>query len=277
MLVTWRSFPHSLRFFLLKSGTIAVVWQSLKHIHIVLVEPQESLNVGSVARAMQNLGFENLHLVAPRGYDPERARVTARDASVLLDTMTVHARFEDALVGMEEVVGLALRSGENPAYYVTLPQWASALPERGPRRTALVFGPEDDDLRREHLEQCRWVVRIPSTAAYPSFNLAQSVLIVLYELTRALPSTQPPVAEAPTWNDYFQLDRILDSVMTETGFVRTGSPAPVPGRIKNLLRRLELTPSEMSTLMALFSRIDTTLKRTHPSPSLAAREGRPER
>ena len=42
---------------------------SLDHFHIILIEPQESLNIGSVARAMQNLGFSHLHLVAPRGYD----------------------------------------------------------------------------------------------------------------------------------------------------------------------------------------------------------------
>ena len=236
----------------------------MNNFHIILIEPQESLNIGSVARAMQNLGFSHLHLVAPRGYDRERACVTARYASVLLDTMTVHERFTDALDGMQEVVGLALRKGENPAHYVSLPQWSEKLTERASRTTALVFGPEDDDLRHEHLNLCRWVVRIPTTAAYPSFNLAQSVLLTLYEITRSLPENlalAPTLADAPTENEFVQFDRHLDGVMAASGFVRTGTPAPVPALVKSLLRRCDPTRHELSVLLALFSRVHSSLKR----------------
>lgn len=234
----------------------------MNNFHIILIEPQESLNIGSVARAMQNLGFSHLHLVAPRGYDRERACVTARDASVLLDTMTIHESFPEAIADMQEVVGLALRKGENPAHYVSLPQWSEKLPERADRTTALVFGPEDDDLRHEHLNLCRWVVRIPTTAAYPSFNLAQSALLTLYEITRSLPETlalAPALADAPTENDFVQLDRHLDGVMAASGFVRPGTPAPVPALVKSLLRRCDPTRHELSVLLALFSRVHKNL------------------
>ena len=238
-------------------------WHLLDNFHIVLIEPQESLNIGSVARAMQNLGFSHLHLVAPRGYDRERACVTARDASVILDSMTTHPSFPEAIDGMQEVVGLALRKGENPAHYVSLPQWSEKLPQRVSRTTALVFGPEDDDLRNEHLSLCRWVVRIPTTAAYPSFNLAQSVLLTLYELTRALPRelTVTALSDAPTENEFVQFDRHLDGVMEASGFVRTGTSSPVPALVKALFRRLDPTRHELSILLALFSRVHSSLKR----------------
>ena len=213
---------------------------------------------------MQNLGFTHLHLVAPRGYDRARACVTARDAAIILDSMTIHERFEDSIAHCDEVVGLALRTGENPAHFVALPHWSGTLPERTNRTTALVFGPEDDDLRHEHLNQCRWVVRIPSTAAYPSFNLAQSVLLTLYEITRALPAEAPlsAPADAPTWNEFYQLDRHLDGVMEASGFVRSGTPGPVPALVRVLFRRLDPTRHELSVLLAFFSRIHTRLKRT---------------
>ncbi|WP_395089016.1 RNA methyltransferase [Armatimonas sp.] len=238
----------------------------LNNFHIVLIEPQESLNIGSVARAMQNLGFSHLHLVAPRGYDRERACVTARDASVILDAMTLHDSFPEAIDGMQEVVGLALRKGENPAHYVSLPQWSEKLPERVSRKTALVFGPEDDDLRNEHLSLCRWVVRIPTTAAYPSFNLAQSVLLTLYEITRALPCelSVAALSDAPTENAFMQFDRHLDGVMAASGFVRTGTPSPVPALVKALFRRLDPTRHELGVLLALFSRVHRNL--TPPPP-----------
>jgi TrmH family RNA methyltransferase len=252
--------------------------------HVILVEPADSLNVGAVARAMMNLGFRNLHLVAPRNYDRPHARVTARRADPLLESMVFHDTFEQAIAGMDEVVALALRSGEQPAHFVTLPRWTDALPERlgsspeAARKIALVFGPENSGLRNEHLDQCRWVIRIPSSEEFSAFNLAQSVLLVLYDITRVLSVETPPESRAaaspenrrsarkspsirPTWNDYFQLDRHLDGVMTETGFVREGSPQPVPALLKNLFRRLELTPQEMGILLAFFARVHTMLRR----------------
>ncbi|MES2463292.1 MAG: TrmH family RNA methyltransferase [Armatimonadota bacterium] len=252
--------------------------------HVILVEPADSLNVGAVARAMMNLGFRHLHLVDPLNYDRPHARVTARRADPLLESMVFHDTFEQAIADMDEVVGLALRSGERPAHFVTLPQWTNALPdkmgspEETPRKIALVFGPENSGLRNEHLDQCRWVIRIPSTEEFSAFNLAQSVLLVLYDISRVLSAELPheplPVvppenrrsarkspAIRPTWNEYFQLDRHLDGVMAETGFVREGSPQPVPALLKSLFRRLELTPQEMGILLAFFARIHAMLRR----------------
>lgn len=211
---------------------------------------------------MQNLGFSHLHLVAPRGYDREQAGVTARDASVILDSAQLHATFPEAIAEMQEVVGLALRKGQNPAQYVTLPQWAAHLPERGGQTTALVFGPEDDDLRHEHLELCRFVVRIPSTAAYPSFNLAQSVLLTLYEVGRSKIEPAPPVVvELPAEREFAPLDAHLDAVMEQTGFLRPGTPPHIPGQLKSLLRRCQPTRQELGVLLALFSRVHTHVKR----------------
>ncbi|MBC8101881.1 MAG: hypothetical protein H7Z41_04755 [Cytophagales bacterium] len=252
--------------------------------HIVLVEPADSLNVGSVARAMMNLGFRNLHLIAPRNYDRAAARVTARRADPLLETMVFHQTFDQAIAEMDEVVGLALREGDQPAHFVTLPRWTEVLPERVPsvghplRKIALVFGPENSGLRNEHLAECRSVIRIPSTDEFAAFNLAQSVLLVLYDVHRVLLTggqgsfsrgvlgeAAPPESRRPDWNHYFQLDRHLDAVMTQTGFVREGSPKPVPETVKSLFRRLEMTPREMGILLALFARIHAVLLRDRAS------------
>jgi rRNA methylase len=243
----------------------------LDRFHVVLVEPENSLNIGAVARAMMNLGFRHLHLVAPPQYDRERADVTARNARVLLDAMTIHETFEEALAGMEEVVGLSLRGGKDPAHFVTLPEWSRALPTRPALpKTALVFGTEDNGLRQDHLDHCRWIIRIPSTDAFDSFNLAQSVLLVLYEITKALPDAAAPLpalstAERATGNDFAQLDRHLDAIMREIGFARADSPPRVPGLLKNLFRRMDLSPQEMGVLLAFVARVNKTLQRRRGS------------
>jgi TrmH family RNA methyltransferase len=243
----------------------------LNDFHIILVEPAYSLNIGATARAMQNLGFRHLHLVAPTQYDPERANATALSARPILETMQFHATFTEAIADMEEVVGLSLRRGRNPAQFGTLTDWTTQLPQVPRRKTGLVFGPEDCGLRQEHLDLCRWIIRIPSAVEYDSFNLAQSALLTLYEITKALPESAPLTApgveearESPTWNDFFQLDRLLDGVMSESGFIRSGSPAPTPDIIKSLLRRASPNRQELGILLGLFGRIHTVLRRWKP-------------
>jgi TrmH family RNA methyltransferase len=226
---------------------------------VVLIEPKDSRNVGAVARAMQNLGYYDLALVSPRNWDREQAGVLARNATGILDNALVCADVTAAIMGCTEVVGVALREGENPTRFLTLPQWA-ARRESG-HRTALLFGPEDDDLRREHLEKCRYVVRIPSSAAYPSFNLAQSVLLVLYELERTGAISAEKKADWPEEREWTVFEGLLNTVMTESGFTRPGSPAPVPGAVRNLFRRTHATRHELSLLTALFGRLQSALRR----------------
>ena len=164
------------------------------HIHVVLVEPGDSLNVGSVARAMSNLGFRHLHLVAPPRYDPERAAITACWAADRLGEAQHHDTLAEALAEMEHVVGFTARHGRNRPQHLLLPEWVTRTTAEPPKRTALLFGSEDDGLRREHLVNCNWLVRIPSSEENPSFNLAQSVLLTLFELSRQTCAASPVYA-----------------------------------------------------------------------------------
>lgn len=229
--------------------------------HVVLVEPGESRNVGSVARAMKNLGFSHLHLVAPPHFDRVRAEMTACWATDVLDSMVIHPTFEDALRDFEHVIAFSGREGKNRGAPMSLLEWGDTLGAAAPVRTALVFGPEDNGLRQEHMELCRLVLRIPSSVACPSFNLAQAVLLALFEIARReLPAAPDlPARQAPPWNDFFQLDRLLDRVMERSGFVRVGTPEPVPGLVKNLFRRIEVDKREMGILLGLFGKLDRVL------------------
>ncbi len=237
--------------------------------HVVLVEPLDSVNVGSVARAMMNLGFGALHLVAPHNYEPRRAAISACWAVPVLDAARVHDSLEEALAPMERVVGFTARSGTDRARHLLLPDWCAALAEEPPARTALLFGPEDHGLTREHLTHCRWLVRIPSTEAYPSFNLAQSVLLALFELSRAdwsaMPREQRPL---PSIGDVVQLDRLMESVLIRSGYFHKGTPRPIPQIVKHLVRRIDPDERELGILMGIFGKIDRVLSGKAPPKPL---------
>jgi tRNA/rRNA methyltransferase len=234
----------------------------LDHIHVVLVEPSNSLNIGSVARAMLNLGAKKLHLVAPVDFKEQKAKATACWATEIIEGAQFHDTLEEALAPMEEVVGFTSRHGKYRPGQAFLPDWIEEVKAAPPVETALVFGCERTGLRMEHIELCRWLIRIPSTEENPVYNLAQSVLLTLYELSKISWDKFEPAQtpELPTWNEFYQLDRIVTSVLLRSKFYRKGSPEPIPALIRNLIRRMSPDAREMRVLLGMFARIDKTLE-----------------
>ncbi len=239
----------------------AIVSMLAQNFHIVLVEPQESLNIGSVARAMSNMGFSNLHLVAPLDYLIDRARITACHGGAVLDSLTIHEDLESCLASMKVVVGFSGQHGKHRPAHVMLSEWKHAWMESPSDKTALVFGPEATGLRTDHLAHLRWTVRIPSSEENASLNLAQAVLVVLYELQRNPELVQPVVRERAEASAHYHLDRIVTEVLDGCEFYREGTPGPIPDLVKNLLRRIEPDSREMGVLLAMFARINSAMKK----------------
>jgi tRNA/rRNA methyltransferase len=243
--------------------TEALKTGALENFHIVLVEPGESLNVGSVARAMDNLGFVNLHLVNPKNFCVERAGITACWAKERLDCLHLHDDLESALSNMQDVIGFSSRSGKWLQSH-PLPQWASGLTATRLCRTALVFGPEDNGLSKECLEQCRLAVSIPSRARNPSYNLAQAVLLALAEIGRHLgsfgPASQGDVCIS-SWSAFEQVDQLLTNISCMSGFTRPGTPPHIPGVLRSLFRRIQPSEAEMAVLLGFLGRAERSLAR----------------
>ena len=235
--------------------------------HIVLVEPAESLNVGSVVRAMRNLGFGSLHLVRPVNFDPKRAAITACWGEDLIKEIKIHDSLEEVLKEVKDVVGFSTREGRNRSSHMVMNDWLANEIPTPPVDTAILFGPEDNGLREEHTEQCRCLVRIPSVKNCPAFNLAQSVLLVLYDLSKRTwdGALTQKIRHLPDWNQFFQLDRIIDDVLVQCSYYRSGTPGPIPALVKGMFRRMNPDEREMRVLLGLFARVNKALKGEIPT------------
>jgi len=151
---------------------------------VVLASPKYDGNIGAVARIMKNFGFRNLVLINPPTMGKE-ARAMAVHAYDIIENAVILEKFEnlkdrfDFLVGTTAVIagdGNTLRTPVKPD---TLKNSLDL-----DAKIALVFGREDDGLLNDEIEMCDLLITIPTSIEYPTLNLAQSVCIILYEISK---------------------------------------------------------------------------------------------
>lgn len=148
---------------------------------VVLVGPENPLNVGFVARAMRAFGATDL-VVAGSSWKalPAEARVTGVSAPEILDGVTFENDLAGALKGCATAIAFSRRPTDLRQDEFTLPGIPPSLNLAG--RTALVFGRESKGLTRAETALCPYLARIPCQNGV-SLNLGQAVAVALFSLT----------------------------------------------------------------------------------------------
>lgn len=155
----------------------------LTHVRVVLVNTRFPENVGMAARACANFGVRELSLVTPERWNREKANPLATPKGQgVLDALAVKDGLLEAIQDAHLTIAATARTGGWRRHVLSPWEAARLVAEAGrsDRKAALVFGSEDRGLENAHIELCQHVVTIP-TAEASSLNLAQSVLLLLYE------------------------------------------------------------------------------------------------
>ena len=160
----------------------------LSRCRVVLVRPHFAGNLGSVARVMANFGLSQLVLVAPvaNRQSMDAVMMATHGLHVLNTTRTVDTLAEAVadcglvLSTSGEVGGLA-RKGYWGTPAEQLPRILDTLPSAP---AAVVFGPEPHGLTLDEITACHGMMFIPTAPGHESLNLAQAVVVVLYELRK---------------------------------------------------------------------------------------------
>lgn len=225
----------------------------------VLVEPQAAGNVGAAARALKNLGFHDLALVAPRcDARAHEARWLAVDAVDVLEGARVFPDLDAALEGAGTVVGTSRRKGKQRRPHYRLDEFAPELARlSGAGEVAFVFGREEYGLTDAELDRCTHLVHFLSSEDYPSFNLAQAVLLAAYELRRAAqgapegePSEQP--AEHAAREAMYSH---LETALFAAGFLYEDTAEGMMRRIRRILGRAVLSPGDVKIFRGIARQI----------------------
>ncbi len=161
--------------------------QLLQDCAAVLVGPMFGGNVGAAARAVKNTGLGELVIVAPSYPDHEEALKFCHGAEDVLEQAPRHDDLIEAIGSRQRVVGFTARGRRRRAMQslrAFAADWVTQAREKSVP-TALLFGRERDGLSNEELDLCTDLVWIPAHPDHPSYNLAQAVLLVGYELFTA--------------------------------------------------------------------------------------------
>jgi len=234
---------------------------------VVLCRPKISENVGAAARACANMGCPNLVLVDPARFDPDRAAAlaTGKGAEVLAAARLVPS-LPEALAGFEKTYGATARLGgwrKAPvAPGKAAPRIVSQLGEG--LRVALVFGPEQAGLTNEETRLLGTLLTIPTAPGASSLNLAQAVLLVLYECLLASANPAPRAAkpskpEAAGGLVSHAEQEILFAALKEAllaiDFLKDDNPDYWMLPVRGFFYRRDLTRSERNMLLGICRQI----------------------
>lgn len=263
---------------------------------VVLVRPREEGNVGAAARAMANMGLGRLVLVEPAPPLGPTARAFAVGARHVLDGCLRVASLREALAPFPRVIGTTSTRDRRQAVPLIgpreLPGRLAADPPGTP--VALVFGPEVGGLTNEELACANLVVSIPCAPLQPTLNLAQAVLILVYELYQArlagpqhgaeggaaevavAAAAAAFAAEAPATTA--DLDGLFDqaaAVLRRIGFDRDSTFPGVLRDLRAAAARARLSEREAAILRGICRRAGHALARSASAPSTVSAPGVP--
>ncbi len=192
----------------------------LDHITVILVEPSTPGNIGATARVLKNTGISQLALVNPCSWDTPEARWMAHGSEEILDTCITYPDLPTAVADVHFVVGTTHRLGRFREVCSTPREAITRIASIAHHHEiAIVFGREKDGLWRSEIERCHQLIRFPSAASYPSFNLSHAVLLFTYELFHALRGAEvPPIKNLATAAEREDLYQHLGDAMDAIEF-----------------------------------------------------------
>jgi tRNA/rRNA methyltransferase len=232
---------------------------------VVLVRARNPQNIGAVARAMHDFGFERLRVVNKYAVPLEAAR-SAIDAGAVLGAAEQHDSVAEAVADCSLVVGTTAvgeRALEHPLH--ALAEAGQLVLQHigesaGGRRVALLIGSEKTGLSNEELSHCHWLLTIPMAEheelRHPSMNLGQAVAVCLYELVRRpgefAATGVPALAGA---GELERMTRLVVEVLERTGYRRHHPQNSDDAHMRRLVMRLGIPAADAVVWMGVLRQI----------------------
>lgn len=163
-------------------------------VRIVLVRTIYERNIGSTSRAMSNMGFDNLILVAPACDITFEAQQAAATGQAGLQNRTTYPSWEEFMAREPESIKICFTARDGKGRQVRdIDEVLNDITHHAPQFQVasdeacvihLIFGPEDWGLSAEDLEHANFCACIPTFGENWSLNLAQATLLAMFSLRK---------------------------------------------------------------------------------------------
>jgi len=232
----------------------------LDNIAIILVRPRFPENMGSVARAMKNMGIHRLIVVDGCSPLHMNAYKLASGAEEILERAEECPTLSEAISGMECIVGTTSETGKERTPLLTPKELATKLiPISKKNFIGLVFGSEKEGLTNEELSLCHLYARIPSSESFPSLNLAQAVMVLCYELFQSSAATLRQSAKMASSGQMEKMFAHMESTLLSIGFLEEENPKRIMRTLRRLFGRSRMEERDVQILQGIWSRVDWIL------------------
>jgi tRNA/rRNA methyltransferase len=230
----------------------------LANITIVLNKPRYPENIGAAARAACNMGIDRLVVVDPENYDLQRVLTLATHAaSDVVKQISRYDHLQTALEPFNYVVGTTARLGGERQTVTSPFQMAQQLiPLSEKNQVALLFGPEDRGLTNEEIRLCHLLVNIP-TAQFSSLNLAQAVMVLCYELYKAvLPEPKPFQPRLASRHELDGMYKQVKDILVRIDYIQPENPNYWMNKLRHFFTRMQLRAVEISIIRGICRQIN---------------------
>ncbi len=230
--------------------------------NFILLNTSHPGNIGATARAMKNMGLGRLSLVAPLIFPSAEATARASGADDLLANASVYSTLAEAISDAVLVVGASARTRALPVPILN-PRECAQLIYKQPdvQRIAVLFGNEQSGLSNHELDQCHYLVQIPTNPDYSSLNLAAAVQVIAYELQVAAIEMKG-LDNAIETQDYATVEQVeqfyrhLEQTLVEIDFLNPSNPKYLMRRMRRLFGRARLDDNEVNILRGILTAIN---------------------
>lgn len=232
----------------------------MRQSRIVLVNTSHPGNIGAAARAMKNMGLDELFLVRPQHFPSAEATARASGADDLLSRAKCVVGLDAAVAGASLVIGASARSRTLPVPMVNPRQCAELVMQQPEGAlSAILFGHERTGLTNDELDRCHYLVQIPTNPDYPSLNIAAAVQVIAYELRMAarIPAAKTEKSHRFATADEMELFyRHLESTLIGIDFLDPENPRQLMRRLRRLFGRVRPNENEINILRGILTSID---------------------
>ena len=234
-------------------------------VQIVLVETSHPGNIGSVARAMKNMGLSRLTLINPKKFPHDEATALAGNAGDVLEKAKIFGSIEEAVKNSKIIFATSARERtiEWPvASAKDAAQEINQLAAEG-LEVSILFGREDSGLTNEELQLSNKHLIIPAHPEYPVLNIAMSTQVVCYELYQA--SQHEPIGPWQDFPEYSaeELTHLIEH-FNETVFnlklIDPANPKQILTRMERMFRRLYPDQMEGNFLRGFLKAVNKQIK-----------------